>query len=73
MPYAHVREATVDRDGQVRVEGLPLRAGERVQVFVISRQNVALGADRYPLQGHPIRYDALFEPAIDPEEWEANP
>lgn len=72
MPYAHIRETTIGPDGKLRVEGLPLPTGERVQVVVIPRHSAAAADQRYPLHGSPVRYDAPFEPAIDPDEWEAN-
>ncbi len=72
MPYAHVREMVVQRDGELHVDGLPLRAGDRVEVFVIARNEAKPGKSPYPLHGTPVRYDDPFAPAIDPEEWEAN-
>ena len=72
MGYAQVRDVTVEEDGRLRLEGLPLRAGERVQVVVIRRQGAPTGAPRYPLHGQPVRFDLPFEPAENPDEWEAN-
>ena len=72
MPYAHVRDAVVRADGELHIENLPFRSGERVQVFVMRRRELDPNAPRYPLHGRPIRYDDPFEPAIDPLEWEAN-
>ena len=72
MSYAQVREITVQEDGQLRVEGLPVRAGDRVQVVVIPRQQHAAESGRYPLHGQPIQYEAPFEPAADPGDWEAD-
>ena len=73
MPYAHVREMVVERDGELHIAGLPLRPGERVDVFVIPRTDRGTaGGPRYPLHGQPIQYDNPFGPAADPDEWEAN-
>ncbi len=72
MAYAHVREMVVDRDGEVHVRGLPLHVGDRVQVLVIPKSPSGPGASRYPLQGTPVRYDRPLDPAIDPNDWEAN-
>jgi hypothetical protein len=72
MPYAHIRETTIEANGRLRVEGLPLRAGERVQIVIIPRQRGSTVDRRYPLHGSPVQYDSPFEPATDPEDWEAN-
>ncbi len=72
MPYAHVRQIIVERDGKLRVDGLPLRRGERVQVIVIPDQQRRPAERRYPLHGTVVQYDEPFEPAVDPDEWEAN-
>ena len=71
MPIALVKEATVDSKGQVHLNGLPLIPGERVQVFVI-RQPTPSTSNRYPLHGQPVQYISPFDPAIEPEAWEAN-
>jgi hypothetical protein len=72
MPYAQVRKATVDPSGQqLKIQGLPLRPG-RVDVVVIPHEEPPSGAKRYPLHGVPIRYEAPFEPATSPDDWEAN-
>ena len=60
MPYAVVRDVTVEHDGQVRLDGLQVRQGQRVQVFVIKQSDAVSGANRYPLQGEPFEYDDPF-------------
>ena len=72
MGYAQIREVTVEEDGRLKVEGLPVRAGERVQVVIIRQQSAGTGLERHPLHGHSIQYEAPFEPAADPNDWEAN-
>lgn len=72
MGYAQVREVTIDEDGRLQVDGLPVRAGDHVQVVVIRRQPAAGGLTRYPLHGQPLRYETPFDPAVDPSDWEAN-
>jgi hypothetical protein len=72
MPEAIVREATVGPDGDVLLKGLPLHAGERIEVIVLRRTPTNPHDDRYPLHGTPLSYDRPFDPAVDPNEWEAN-
>lgn len=76
MSKMHVHRATVLHDGLLNLEGLPLRAGDQVEIFIV-RQSGNGGSDggsgvRYPLRGQPLRYDRPFDPAVDPQEWEAN-
>jgi hypothetical protein len=72
MADAIVREITVGPEGQVLLEGLPLRAGERIEVIVVRRVPARPQDVRYPLHGTPLSYDLPFDPAGDPDDWEAN-
>lgn len=72
MAYAQVREIIVEENGKLNVEGLTLRAGDRVRVVVIRQSGTSGGSERYPLHGQPLRYEAPFEPAVNPQDWEAN-
>jgi hypothetical protein len=71
MPLAHYREVVVQKDGEISVEGLPCRAGEKVEIVVIRHGAIASNGPRYPLHGKPIEYIDPFASATDPEEWEA--
>ena len=66
-----VRETTIGDDGEIRLKGLPLPIGDHVQVIIITKDQ-ATSASHASLKGIPVRYDRPFEPAIDPDEWEAN-
>lgn len=72
MAYAQIRQITVQENGRLELEGLPVRAGDRVEVVVIHRDRVDKNSARYPLRGQPLRYEGPFEPAAPPDEWEAN-
>jgi hypothetical protein len=72
MDYAQVRQITVEEDGRLRIEGLSVRAGDRVQVVVIPQQMPVAESARYPLHGQPLRYDRPFDPAAESGDWEAN-
>ena len=65
-------EATVGQGGTIELKGLPFRDGEKVAVS-ISLPLAAAGSrsQSHPLEGLPITYIDPFEPAIDPDEWEA--
>ena len=71
MTRAHKISATVGSDGSLNVKNLPFSPGERVEVIILA-PNEQGASDRYPLHGAPYRYDQPFEPAVNPDEWEAN-
>ncbi|MBU0495197.1 MAG: hypothetical protein KKB13_25415 [Chloroflexi bacterium] len=61
-------ETAVSKDGSLVIKGLPLRAGERVQVTVRRKRQRPI-QKLYPLRGTPIRY---FEPfkSVAEADWE---
>jgi hypothetical protein len=73
MPFAHVRETTIVKEGELHLEGIPVKTGDRVQVVIIPKNGTRPDtAQRYPFHGKPLHYDDPFGPACDPEDWEAN-
>ena len=68
MPEIAVRDMVLERDGTLRVDGLPFRAGERVKVLVMRLSHAGASREDYPLRGVPIRYDEPFAPATDPDD-----
>ncbi len=61
-------EVVVTDEGTLTVTGLPLHAGDRVEVIVRRQEDHAPGA-RYPLRGKPYRYSGPFEPVAD-DDWD---
>ena len=61
-------KAVVAQDGVLHLFG-PFRAGESVEVIVLSEPAAAEGSP-YPLQGTPYSFAEPFEPVAD-DEWEA--
>lgn len=72
MRYAHVRDTTVEPNGNLQIHGLPLPCGTRVQVVILRKDDVPAAALNYPLNGEPVRYVDPFGPATDPADWEVN-
>jgi len=52
------------------LRGVPFRAGERVQVIILSHCPEREGAKRYPLRGQPVRYTAPFD-SVAENDWNA--
>ncbi len=68
---AHRVEATIDPDGSLKLDHLPFRAGEAVEIIILSRRNEeVVGGNRYPLRGMGVRYDRPFDP-VAVEDWDA--
>jgi hypothetical protein len=66
----HKADTVVEDDGVVTLEGVPVRAGQRIEVIVLMPDEVAR-AERYPLRG---RQPFMFERPNDPigeEDWES--
>ncbi len=63
-------EVVVTDEGTLTVTGLPLHAGDRVEV-IVRRQEEGGGTDEpYPLRGRPYRYEAPFDSAAE-DDWDA--
>lgn len=65
-------ETKVGSDGTILLSGLPWRAGEAVEVIVLPQADAQTTRTDRPLAGLPLRYDRPFDPAVGPDEWEAN-
>jgi hypothetical protein len=64
-------DAVVEDDGMVFVEGLPVRAGQRVQIIVLLPDEV-IPTDRYPLRGRkPFEYHDPNDP-VGEDDWEGD-
>ena len=65
-------ETTLAADGTVTVAPLPFKAGQRVEVIVLPAAGSGTGRGHERLRRMIDRYDDPFEPAVPPEDWEAN-
>jgi hypothetical protein len=67
---AHQVHTVIEDDGVVSVEGLPVRAGQRVQVIVLMPEEADV-TERYPLRGlKPFHFTDPNEP-VGEEDWGA--
>jgi hypothetical protein len=62
-------EKIVSQDGALELRALPFRAGEVVEVIVLSREDKTPEAGHFPLQGKVLRYDKPTEPVAQ-DDWE---
>ena len=59
-------------DGEVHLHGVPLPSGQEVDIIVEVRSNEKGNILKTSLAGVPVEYTAPFDPAVNPDEWEAN-
>ena len=62
-------ETTVQQDGMLTLDNLPLHAGEAVEVIILIRSS-AVAHTQYSLRGTAIRYLDPTEPVVQ-ADWEA--
>ncbi len=71
MQAYHVQTA-VAHDGSIKLNNLPFRAGDAVEVIILMRPSASphLKQNPYPLRGTPITYIDPTEPVAQ-AEWES--
>ena len=62
-------EKTLSEDGVLELRALPFRAGEIVEVIILSREDKVCGAQAFPLKGKVLRYERPTEPVAQ-DDWE---
>ena len=65
-------EKMVAQDGVLELRALPFRAGEVVEVIILSREDKIREAQHFPLQGKVLRYERPTEPVAQ-DDWEVLP
>jgi hypothetical protein len=65
-------EKTLSEDGVLELRALPFRAGEIVEVIILSREDRVCEAQDFPLKGKVLRYEKLTEPVAQ-DDWEVLP
>ena len=67
---AYRTDTVIQQDRVLTVRGVPFRAGERVEVIILSNTHQRDVQERYPLRGQPIRYTDPFD-SVAENDWEA--
>ena len=65
-------EKIVSQDGVLELQALPFRAGEVVEVIILSCEDKVRGAHDFPLKGKVLRYEKPTEPVVQ-DDWEVLP
>jgi hypothetical protein len=67
---AYKVETTIPEDDVLALDSLPFRAGEAVEIIILSREGPSREAMRGSLRGKVVHYERPTEPVAD-EEWDA--
>jgi hypothetical protein len=65
-------EKTLSEDGVLELRALPFRAGEIVEVIILSREDKVCEARGFPLKRKVLRYEKPTEPVAQ-DDWEVLP
>jgi hypothetical protein len=61
---------TITKNGSLTIKGLPVRAGEVVEITISSKtQKLASEKSRHPLRGQPIQFHSPFD-SVAEKDWE---
>ncbi len=66
----HRLETQITPDRSIRVNGLPFKPGDNVEVIIRSRKRFQKNRDLYPLRGKPFQYIDPFR-SVAENAWEA--
>lgn len=67
---AYKVETTISEDGVLELDALPFRAGEAMEVIILSREESKPETTRGSLRGKVLHYDRSTEPVAE-EDWDA--
>lgn len=63
-------ETVIAKNRKLTIQGLPFRAGEKVEVIILSQKHKPDARVSYSLRNLPVRYQAPFDPVAE-EDWDA--
>lgn len=66
-------ETTIEQDGEITLDNLPVHAGENVEIIILLNRKGSkeiLVGNRYPLRGQPVTYLNPFD-SVAENEWDA--
>ena len=63
-------DATLTENGKITLDDLPFRAGDSVEIIIVTRSGQPTEKQSSPLQGKVIYYDKPTEPVAQ-TDWEA--
>ena len=69
---SHRIKTAITENGELSLQNLPFKKGDEVEIIIRQQNAKEIDSEAFLLQGTVLRYEEPFEPAISPEEWNAN-
>lgn len=69
---SHRIKTAITENGELSLQNLPFKKGDEVEIIIRQQNAEETDSEVFPLQDTVLRYEDPFEPAISPEEWNAN-
>ena len=69
---SHRIKTAITENGKLSLQNLPFKKGDEVEIIIRQQNAKEIDSEAFLLQGTVLRYEEPFEPAISPEEWNAN-
>jgi hypothetical protein len=69
---SHRIKIALTENGRLSLQNLPFNKGDEVEIIILQQNSSTINPDACPLKGTVNHYEDPFEPAIAPEEWNAN-
>lgn len=63
-------ETTIEHDGELTLDNLPIHAGENVEIIILLNPKAPSNRNLYSLHGLPVIYNEPFDPVAE-NEWDA--
>jgi hypothetical protein len=69
---SHRIKTALTENGKLSLQNLPFNKGDKVEIIILQQSTSTTNSDSFPLKNTVISYNDPFEPAIFPEDWDAN-
>lgn len=69
---SHRIKTALTENGKLSLQNLPFKKGDKVEIIILQQNTQTIGSEAYSLKDTVIDFKDPFEPAISPEEWNAN-
>ena len=69
---SHRIKTAITENGKLSLQNLPFKKGDEVEIIIRQQNTETINSEAFPLKGTVLHYEDPFEPAISPEEWNAN-
>ena len=69
---SHRIKTALTENGKLSLQNLPFKKGDEIEIIILQQSTSTTKSDVDSLKDTVVNYSDPFEPAIFPEEWNAN-